>query len=61
MNNSNYCTKCNETLTFHADGSVACSCDLLDSESENIPEHWGLTLAELREARTEEEAHAAQE
>jgi hypothetical protein len=58
MTNSNYCTMCNETLTLHADGSIACSCDFLDCGSDQIPETWQLTGQELVAARSYEIADA---
>lgn len=34
-----YCNACNEDLTIHADGSVACGCQL-QRANEPIPESW---------------------
>lgn len=40
--NNEYCTSCNETLTLHADGSIACACDFLDADAptSKIPASW---------------------
>lgn len=51
MNNSNYCRDCSETLTLHADGSVACSCDFLAADSTEIPLNWDLNQEQLADGR----------
>lgn len=44
MEATNYCDRCNETLVLHADGSVACACDFLDSSPlGEVPEYWHMT------------------
>jgi hypothetical protein len=55
MTNANYCRACRETLTLHADGSIACSCEFLDADSnDGIPTTWALTEKELADIRAAE-------
>lgn len=35
------CTRCNQKITMHANGDLACSCDYVDHRPlGEIPEHW---------------------
>lgn len=59
LTHANYCTDCNEDLTLHASGAVACSCTVLDAADDAIPEAWKLTADELQDARRENEEYCS--
>jgi len=59
-----YCTECNETLTIHADGSIACACQgplefWRTLRSDVVPDSWRCTQTDDRDQITKELLDAA--
>lgn len=43
-----FCTVCNTEAACHADGSVACSCSVVnDPQDDQIPASWNATMEEV--------------
>ena len=55
-----YCTDCNLEATMHADGSVACSCALVnDPETDTIPAAWNTTRENIYALQLAESEYAS--
>ncbi len=47
------CPNCHDRITVHADGTLACSCEMVDAD-EPIPAVWDEIADELRALRAAE-------